>query len=147
MTLPVPFTPSTGGPMDPFRGFDDLHERFASLMQSALGAGVDRWVPSADVEETDDAYSVELELPGVARDDVDVQLDDRVLSVTGELREKERRGLLHGRSRRVGKFSYSVTLPDDLDEEHVEAQLKDGVLTVRVPKSPHSRRRRIEISR
>jgi HSP20 family protein len=143
MTLPVPSRSRSAERWEPFRELDDLYSRVAQ----AWGSGLDRWVPLADVEETDDAYTVELELPGAARDDVDVQLDDRVLTVSGEIREKKRSGILHRRTRRAGKFSYTVTLPGELDEDHVEAHLRDGVLTVRAPKSVQTRRRRIEIAR
>ncbi|WP_222264181.1 Hsp20/alpha crystallin family protein [Modestobacter marinus] len=133
-------------PRDPFRELDELYDRLTSLWESSFGGAVDRWVPSADLEETDDAWSLELELPGVARDDVDVQLQDRVLTVAGEVQEKERSGILHRRARRVGAFQYSVTLPGEVDADGVEASLHDGVLTVRVPKSPAAKPRRIAIS-
>ena len=129
----------------PLRELDDLHDRLTSLWQSGLGAP-GRWLPSADVEETDDAWSVEVELPGVHGDDVDVELDDRVLTVSGQVHEKERAGILRRRTRRVGAFHYAVTLPGDVDADHVDAQLRDGVLTVRVPKSPGTERRHIRIS-
>jgi HSP20 family protein len=89
---------------------------------------------------------VEIELPGVQGDDVDVELDDRVLTVSGQLRDKERTGILRRRTRRVGAFYYAVTLSGDVDAEHVDAQLRDGLLTVRVPKSPGTERRHIPIS-
>jgi HSP20 family protein len=147
MTVPVPSRPRAPERWDPVRELDDLYDRFAKVWEQNLGRGLDRWIPLADLEETDDAYTVELELPGVARDDVDVQLDDRVLTVSGEIHEKERKGILHRRTRKVGRFHYTVTLPGELDDEHVEAQLRDGVLTVRVPKSASSRKRRITITR
>ena len=98
------------------------------------------------MEETDDAYTVEIDLPGVAREDVDIQLDDRRLTVSGDVEEKERTGILHRRTRRVGRFHYSVTLPGDVDADKVSAQLHDGVLTVHVPKSAQAKPRRIAIS-
>ena len=147
MTLPVLKRQRAPERWDPFRELEEFHDRFTKVWESGLGTAMDRWVPLADLEETDDAYVVELELPGAVRDEVDVQLDDRVLTVSGEIHEKKRSGILHRRTRKVGKFHYTVTLPGELDEEHVEASLRDGVLTVRIPKSPQSRRRRIEISR
>jgi len=149
MTLPVP------------RRHDDRPDRRVSRDRRSSADTLGGWpalagdlldsirdvVPLADVEETDDAYLVEVELPGLARDDVDVQLEDRVLTVSGEISEKKRMGILHRRARKVGSFHYTVMLPGELDEEHVDATLTDGVLTVRVPKSPGTRRRRIPISR
>ena len=146
MTLPVRSSSRSGVRWDPLRELDELYERMNTLWQSGLSGALDQWSPLADVEETDDAYTVELDLPGVARDDVDIQLDDRRLTVSGDIEEKERRGILHRRTRRVGRFHFSVTLPGDVDADNVSAQLHDGVLTVHVPKSAQAKPRRIAIS-
>ena len=147
MALPVLHRSRSPERWDPFRELEEFHDRFARIWESGPGDALNRWVPLADLEETDDAYVVELDLPGLARDDVDVQLDDRILTVSGEIREKKRTGILHRRTRKVGRFHYTVTLPGELDDEHVAASLRDGVLTVRIPKSAQARRRRIAISR
>jgi len=147
MTLPVRSPSRSVASWDPFRELAELSERMNRLWETGLGTGtLDRWAPLADVEETDDAWSVEIDLPGVARDDVDIQLNDRELTVSGEVKEKERAGILRRRTRRVGQFSYSVTLPGDVDADNVTAQLADGVLTVRVPKAQQAKPRRIAIS-
>ena len=146
MALPVLSRPRSAVDRNPVRELDDLYDRLASLWLPELGGAADRWLPSADLEETDDAWSVEIELPGVQGVDVDVELDERVLTVSGQVREKERTGILRRRTRRVGTFQYSVTLPGDVDGEHVDAQLRDGVLTLRVPKSPGTERRHIRVS-
>jgi HSP20 family protein len=131
---------------DPFRELDELANRVNSLWESGLGGRLERWDPLADVEEHGDAYTIEIELPGVRRDDVDIELLDRTLTVSGEVKEKERTGVLHRRTRRVGRFHYAVTLPGEVDPEGVEASLREGVLTVRVPKSADAKPRRIAIS-
>ncbi|ADB75988.1 Hsp20/alpha crystallin family protein [Geodermatophilus obscurus] len=146
MTLPVRSPSRSAARWDPLRELDELYERVNTLWQSGLSGALDQWSPLADVEETDDAYTVEIDLPGVAREDVDIQLDDRRLTVSGDIEEKERTGILHRRTRRVGRFHYSVTLPGDVDADGVSAQLHDGVLTVRVPKSAQAKPRRIPIS-
>lgn len=146
MALPVRSRPRDAAGWDPFRELDDLAERVNSLWESGFGGRLDRWAPSADVEEAEDAYLIEIELPGVPRDDVDVQLVDRVLTVSGEVKQKERSGILHRRTRRVGRFHYAVTLPGEVDAENVDARLHDGVLSVRVPKSASAQPRRIAIS-
>jgi HSP20 family molecular chaperone IbpA len=92
-------------------------------------------VPSADVTETNNAYLVEVELPGVRREDVDVDLDGNELVVTGELKERKREGLFRRRTRRVGNFEYRVRLPGDLQGDKAEASLAYGVLTVYLPKA------------
>ncbi len=146
MAPPVRSPSRSAARWDPFRELDELHERVNTLWQSGLTGALDHWSPLADVEETDDAYTVELDLPGVARDDVDIQLDDRQLTVSGDIEEKERKGILHRRTRRIGRFHFSVTLPGDVDADDVSAQLHDGVLTVHVPKSAQAKPRRIPIT-
>ncbi len=146
MTLPVRSRSRAVAGWDPFRELDELAERVNSLWEAGLTGGLQGWAPLADVEETEDAYSVEIELPGVKREDIDIQLGDRVLTVSGEVKEKERTGVLRRRTRRVGHFQYSVTLPADVDVDDVSARLDDGVLTVRVPKSEQAKPRRIAIT-
>lgn len=107
-----------------------------------LGGG---FTPLADVEETPEAYLVEVEVPGVKREDIDIEVAGRRISVHGERKEKERVGILRRRERTVGRFACEVTLPGDVDEDGVEAQLDGGVLTVRLPKPERDRPRRIEI--
>ena len=146
MTLPVRAPSRPAARWDPFRELDELYDRMNRLWETVLVPGAERWSPLADVEETDDAYSVEIDLPGVSREDVDIQLDDRELTVSGEVKEKERSGILRRRTRRVGQFHYAVRLPGDVDADNVTASLHEGVLTVRVPKSQAAKPRRIAIS-
>ena len=146
MALPVRTRPLDLTSWAPFRELDELAGRVNSLWESGLGGALDRWSPLADLEESEDAYTVEIDLPGVQREDIDIQLTDRQLTVSGELKEKERTGVLRRRTRRVGQFHYSVTLPAEADADKVTAHLDDGVLTVRVPKPEQVKPRRIEIS-
>jgi HSP20 family protein len=105
------------------------------------------WAPLADVTENDDAYVIHVELPGVNKDQVDVQLQDRELVITGEIKEEsENGGRRHRSSRRTGGFEYRTYLPGDVKADAVSAQLTDGVLTVTVPKSEAAKPRRIEIT-
>jgi HSP20 family protein len=103
------------------------------------------WSPPVDIEEQDDAFLVEAELPGVRREDVSIELVGNELSITGEIKDKERKGVLRRRTRRIGRFEYRVRLPDQVDPEKIEANLADGVLTVRVPKTEKAARRTIEV--
>jgi HSP20 family protein len=103
------------------------------------------WSPLVDIEETDETYVVEAELPGVKREDVDIELVGNELTITGEVKERERKGALRRQARRTGRFDYRVSLPDKVDAKKIEASLADGVLTVRVPKSERAERRKIEI--
>ena len=115
-------------------------------LQSPLiteGAG---WAPRVDVEEQDDAYVLEAELPGVKREDVNIEVAGNELSVTGEIKEKERKGALRRRTRRTGRFEYRVRLPQQqVDASKIEAGLDQGVLTIRVPKPERTQRQKIEI--
>lgn len=132
---------------DPLADLKRLNQQLASYLDAwgdlpSLAAG---FTPLADLEETDDAYVVEIELPGVKRDDVEVEVAGRRLSVSGERKERERIGILRRRSRTVGRFHYEVVLPGDVDEDGVAASMEEGVLTVRVPKPASARPRRIPI--
>ena len=146
MTLPVRSRPRAVAGWDPFRELDELTRRVNALWDADLDGDLHGWAPPADVEETDDAYVVEIDLPGVGRQDIDIQVTDRQVTVSGEIKEKERTGILRRRTRRVGQFRYSVTLPAEVDADKVTAHLDDGVLTVRVPKPEQVKPRRIEIS-
>ncbi len=133
---------------DPPREFEDLQARLGQLMEGALTGVLSPdsiWVPLADIEETDDAWIVEAELPGVKRKDMNVDVRDSEVVVTGEIKEKERKGLLRRRTRPVGKFEYRVVLPGDVNADNVDASLDDGLLTIRIPKAERARQRRIEI--
>jgi HSP20 family protein len=142
MSLPVQ-SPRTR--WDPFRELDQLYERMNNLWDAGGTDTADRWVPLADVEETDDAYTIDVELPGVDEADIDIEINGRELTVSGELKERERTGILRRRTRRVGEFQYAVTLPGDIDAENVSARLENGVLSITVPKSQRARPRRIAI--
>jgi HSP20 family protein len=151
MALPVRRRDTAPQPVqrwDPLRELEGLQERMAQLVGNARsgdGDGLRPWVPLFDIEETDDAWIVEGELPGVRPEDVTVELRDNELSISGEFKERERKGILRRRTRRTGAFDFQITLPGTVDAEDIEATLKDGVLTVRVPKSEQARARRITV--
>jgi HSP20 family protein len=98
-----------------------------------------------DIEETEDAWVVEAELPGVKKKDVNVEMRGPELIISGEVKERERKGILRRRTRRTGRFDYRVMLPGEAEPEGIDASLHDGVLTVRVPKPERTRPRRIEV--
>jgi HSP20 family protein len=124
------------------RMIDQTFGRFGSPGRAVEGAG---WVPFVDIEEQDDAFVVEAELPGVKLEDVNVELIGNELMITGELKERERKGIIRRRTRRTGQFEYRVGLPEAVDAEAVEAKLHDGVLTVRAPKSQRAQRRTVDV--
>jgi HSP20 family protein len=123
----------------------------SQLMSTVLGAeplaATGRgWTPLADVTETDDAYLVEIDVPGAGRKDLTVEVAAGELRVSGEIVEKERIGWLRHRTRRVGRFAYRTALPGDIDADQISADLADGVLTVRVPKNEVAKPRRITVN-
>ncbi len=136
---------------DPFRELDDVRQQMDRVMEQLMGrsssslTGEGAWLPLVDVEETDDAWIVEADVPGAERDDITIELDGGKLALHGEIKERERAGILRRRTRRTGQFDYRVRLPGDVDEDGIEATLEGGVLTVRIPKSAQAQRRRIEI--
>jgi HSP20 family protein len=103
------------------------------------------WSPLVDIEEQDDAYVLEAELPGVKREDVNIEVVGSELSISGEIKERERKGNVRRRVRRTGRFEYRVRLPEQVDPSKIEAKLDQGVLTVRVPKSERAQRHTIDV--
>lgn len=140
--------------VNPSREFEDIYDRMGQLMNFAFGdlARVEMaWVPLADLSETEDAYVVKVELPGVGKDQIDVQLQDRELVVSGEVPEPDQDGQngdrrrRHRSTRRTGRFEFRAWLPGDVNADAVQGELTDGVLTLTIPKSEAAKPRKIEI--
>jgi HSP20 family protein len=107
--------------------------------------------PCIDVDEDDAGYEVTAELPGMKPEDVHVELDQNVLTISGEKRmgsEGDRRESRRTRwsERSFGRFTRSFTLPSDADPDQLQASFSHGVLTVKVPKSEKSKPRTIDVS-
>jgi HSP20 family protein len=101
-------------------------------------------MPLAEIDESDDAYVVKLELPGIAPTDIEIGISGRELCISGEVREEEEGS--KALRVRAGRFHYHTSLPSDVDEENVKASMDEGVLTVRIPKAAQGRARRIEVT-
>lgn len=105
--------------------------------------------PEADVVETDREIRVHLEMPGMKADDIDIGLENNILTISGEKRQERTEGdekhTWHLTERRYGKFSRSFVLPRDVDSDAIEASFDDGVLNVVIPKSERAQRRRIDV--
>jgi HSP20 family protein len=132
----------------PFGELEELQQRMGELMQTAMsGAEVAApWIPDVDIEESDDAWVLEAEIPGAQKGDVNVEVNsDNEVVISGDIKEKERAGILRRRTRRVGQFEFRVTLPGQISADGIDADLKHGVLTVRIPKAEQAGSRRIEI--
>ncbi|MFN3421029.1 MAG: Hsp20/alpha crystallin family protein [Armatimonadota bacterium] len=107
----------------------------------------EQWVPAMEVSETPDAYIVRAELPGVKTDDIEVTIQDDILTIRGkrERSEEHKDEKVHFVERSYGEFVRSLRIPTDVKVDAVEASYKDGILEVRLPKSEESKPRRIEV--
>lgn len=137
----------------PFREFEDLFNRYNRV----LGGGTDvsddpeartvDWRPVANISETDNEYLIKAELPEISRDNVEVNIHDGVLTIQGERRfEKSTDNEKTHRVESIyGRFSRSFSLPQDVDDSAIGAESKDGVLTIRLPKTEEKKPKSIEI--
>jgi HSP20 family protein len=125
------------------REFDRLLDRYTA--NGLLSA----WAPPVDVRETGDVIEVEVELPGLGSDDVDVRVENGVLTISGEKKSEVEEGKegssYHLIERRYGRFERSFTLPRTVDAEKVEASFSNGVLSIRLPKAETAKPRRITV--
>jgi HSP20 family protein len=135
----------------PVRDVSSLQDEVERMFRSALGergaATAGAFTPALDVEETDEGFTLHIELPGVAADEVEVSLEENVLTVAGERRfyeEKDAEGFRRI-ERHFGRFHRAIRLPDRVDADGVEAAYRDGMLTVRVPKAEEAKPRRIAV--
>jgi HSP20 family protein len=129
--------------------FDQLVGNFFGTGSGGrLGGGALMRAPETDVMETEREIRVITEMPGLNREDIEVDVENNVLTVRGEKREQRtegQEGRYHLAERRYGTFSRSFVLPRDVEADGIQASFENGVLTVTVPKSERARRRRVEI--
>ena len=106
-----------------------------------------RWMPALDVTETSDAYHIDVEVPGIRPEDINVTVDQGMLTISGERRSEEEKSdrSYHRVERRYGSFRRSISLPRDVDASRVEAKYDNGVLRLEVPKTAASQPKRIEV--
>jgi len=138
---------------EPLRELSSLqHEmnRLFSAFDTPTGNGgaARRWVPAMDLVETEDHFVLRADLPGMSQDDVKIELEDHVLTISGERKAEhsERQEGFYRVERAFGTFSRALTLPKGVDAAAVTASFDQGVLEVRVPKPEAAKPRRIEIS-
>jgi HSP20 family protein len=142
--------PTTRRSTNVLRNFPELRWDVDRLFDEFFSRPMQTWSttgPAADFFETEDEFVLEMNLPGYGLDDVEVNLEQGVLSITGERRgetEKEE-GTYHLRERTWGRFTRSFSVPHTIDAGNVDASFDRGVLTVRMPKAPEAKARRIEI--
>lgn len=127
--------------------FDDtfLNDFFRPMMVRSNGDKV----AAIDVHETESAYTVNVDLPGVKKEDIKISLDNGVLTVKGETRQEEKEeknGKLIRQERHVGQFIRQLSVGSDVDAEAVKAGFKDGVLAITLPKKPATQEEGVHIS-
>jgi HSP20 family protein len=139
---------------EPLRELSSLQSEMNRLFNTVFdgpqagSAGARRWVPAMDLLETADAFVLRADLPGMGQDDVKIELDDNVLTISGEraAEHEDRQEGFYRLERAFGRFSRSLTLPKGVDQDAVAASFTNGVLEVRIPKPAQAKPRRIEIS-
>ena len=139
---------------DPFRDLISIQDRMNRLFEQTLsrsrgeeGAAAATWTPAVDIYETPDTIVIKADLPGVVREDIEIQIDDNILTLKGERRFSKD---VHEESylrieRTYGSFHRCFTLPATIHQEKIRAVCRDGVLELTLPKAEGSKPRRIAI--
>lgn len=146
-TRPLGFPTSFFTETDPFKVMREMlrYDPFASLPSEYRA---NTYVPAFDVKETQDAYIFKADLPGVKEGDLEIQYQGNQLVVRGkrEQEKEEKTDTYYAYERSYGAFARAFTLPSGVDTEHASAELKEGVLTVALPKKPEAQSKKIAIS-
>ncbi|MFQ5903528.1 MAG: Hsp20/alpha crystallin family protein [Candidatus Binatia bacterium] len=140
---------------EPFEGLSRMQSRINDLFEEAFGrsrlphtpsSGV--WYPPVDILESKDSYLIRAELPGTKKEDLNVELKDGALTLSGERKfEEPTDGVEYHRAERpAGKFSRSFHLPQTIKHDGIKATYRDGILDVYVPKAEEAKPRQITVS-
>ncbi len=130
---------------DPFS--NEVSRLFNTLLGAETGGELQRWTPSMDLVEAEDHFILKADLPGMSEGDVDIEVRDNTLRVSGERKaehEQQERGW-YRMERSFGAFSRSLSLPEGVDPDSIAATFDKGVLEVRIPKPEQRKPRRIQI--
>lgn len=132
---------------NPFEMMRDLMRWDPFGEMAPITSGARRWSPDFEVRETKSSYVFKADLPGTKKEDLDISLVGNRLQVSGRRDEEEeaRDDTYYAYERNYGSFTRTFTLPDTADTEHVSSELRDGVLTLVVPKKPEAQPRKIQI--
>jgi HSP20 family protein len=137
--------------LSPWQELEDVSERLNRLFGvPSQGEAATRtvWTPAVNVEETKEELILSAELPGMSIEDVDIEVENNVLSLRGEKKETREEGddrRFHLWERCYGSFERSFTLPRTVKTEEISAQFKDGILHIQMPKAPEAKSRKISI--
>ena len=141
----TPFPVRFHGMHPGYRGISQLHDDIDRIFGGFMGRPENEpvapdkmadFLPDIDLTSDEKNYVMKVELPGASPEDVDIKLDDGVLTISGEKKEEttDDKTKSHVKERRFGSFMRSMTLPEDADAEHISASSKDGVLTISIPR-------------
>jgi HSP20 family protein len=137
---------------EPLRELNSLQHEMNRMFNTVFGdqpgnGGARRWIPAMDLLETDEHFVLRADLPGLSEDDVKVELEDNILTVSGERRaeSEDRQEGYHRVERAFGSFTRSLTLPRGVKSDEISARFDNGVLEVRIPKPEETKPRRIAI--
>ena len=135
---------------EPLRDIEGIFDHYARAMGTPLGQEfltTGDWSPRVDISETDKEFLIKAEIPEVEKKDVHVSVDDGVLTLQGERKqETEDKGeKFHRVERSYGCFVRSFTLPDNVDETNIDAEFKNGMLTLKLLKTEKSEHKKIEV--
>ena len=140
---------------EPFRGLDKIHSRINELFDEAFGrplayqpSAATTWYPPVDILESKDAYLVRAELPGMKKEDINLEFTDGVVTLSGERKlEEPAAGVEYHRAERVtGKFVRSFHLPKTIKQDEMKATYRDGILEIHVPKAEEAKPKQIAIN-
>lgn len=133
------------GPLDSIR--EEMEELFSRALGEEDFLPISRISPALDLAETDKAIEIQMDVPGLEAKDIDIQVHGTMLTISGERKEEhETKGKTYHRvERRTGSFSRLVTLPCPVMEDAVEAHYKNGILTVKLPKTDEAKSRKIAV--
>lgn len=139
--------PFLSGELRPLFG---LRREIDRLFDDMAGSSSSRWTPAVDVRETEKTLAIDVELPGIKPENVEVNVENGVLSITGEKRSErtsEEKDRYHMVERSYGSFFRSFQLPAGVDESQIKASFHDGVLTVDIPKAALPQPRKIQVAK
>ena len=138
--------------MDPVREVDSLQSEVNRVFDAFFGNGgsrgtTRRWIPAMDLVETGDHLVLRADLPGLEKDDVEIEVKDGVLTISGERKaqHEDKSEGFYRVERSFGTFSRSLTLPKGVHADKVEAEFDKGVLEVRIPKPEEAKPHRVQI--
>jgi HSP20 family protein len=137
---------------DPFRDLLSMQDRMNRLFSDVFGRttgeeATGAWLPAVDIYEEGDNLILQAEVPGVAKNDLDVRVENNVLTLSGERRQQKevRDEQFHRLERAYGKFVRSFTLPVGIDTDKIKAEFRDGLLTLTLPKVEEAKPKRIKV--